>query len=346
VAEDRAWTCEQLVEQSGRLAAGLVGRGVTVGDRVALHLYNTPDAVLALLACLRIGAVAVPLNIRLRTPELHDLVDRTGPVLYLGERDLYPQFAPVPESLVPTDARFVANQPGTATRNAGWPDLLDDSFVQEIEPEPDAPALLLSTSGTSGESKIVIWSHRILADLHLSAVGRGIGRGDVIPLLTPLMHGAGVYYLSNTLTQHATAVLIHPFEPGAVLDAMQRHRVTTLFSLPFMCSELAREQRVRPRDVSALLSATVSGDACPAEVEADFGLGQRVGALVVLTADASRPSIHDVVSWLGERLAAYKVPVRIRAVEAIPRNALTKIDRAAVRREIIRLAVLPDDVSS
>jgi acyl-CoA synthetase (AMP-forming)/AMP-acid ligase II len=88
VAEGRAWSCAQLAAASARVAAGLLGRGVGVGDRVALHLYNTSDAVLALLACLRIGAVAVPMNTQLTTPELRDLLNRTRPVLYLGEQDL------------------------------------------------------------------------------------------------------------------------------------------------------------------------------------------------------------------------------------------------------------------
>jgi acyl-CoA synthetase (AMP-forming)/AMP-acid ligase II len=75
----------------------------------------------------------------------------------------------------------------------------------------------------------------------------------------------------------------------------------------------------------------------------DPALGQRVGALVVLAAGPSRPSIRDVRSWLSDQLAPWKLPEHIRAVQAIPRNALTKIDRAAVRREITRHADPPDD---
>lgn len=67
-------------------------------------------------------------------------------------------------------------------------------------------------TGTTGQSKIVIWSHRILTALHLSAAGRGIGAGEVLPLVSPLMHGAGVYYLCNALTQGATAVLVPGFD--------------------------------------------------------------------------------------------------------------------------------------
>jgi long-chain acyl-CoA synthetase len=483
VAENRPWTCAQLAEQSGRLAAGLVARGVTSGDRIALQLYNTPDAVLALLACLRIGAVAVPLNTQLTTPELCDLIDRTGPVLYFGENDLQSRSAPIPESLLPNEARFRTAPSGTTTSGTSWTDLFGEPPAHDIETDPGSPAILLSTSGSTGKSKIVIWSHRTLAALHLSGGGRGIGCGDVLPVMTPVMHGSGAYHLLTALAQRAVPVLIRPFEPGAVLDAMQRHRFTAMFGLPFMCSALAREQRLRPRDASTLRSGFVAGDACPPEIVSGFGrafgvplrsfwaatedvgstiapsdpgpymriipeaavriveadgrtaargsagemlisspttapgywngpddytpmpdgvfhsgdlvrerepglleylgrgkdiivrgganispseveealrsypgvvdagvagvpdpaLGQRVGALVVLAAGTPRPSIPDVRRWLSERLAAWKLPEHIRAVDAIPRNALTKIDRAAVQREISRRTDPPDD---
>lgn len=486
VAEDRAWSCAQLAAASARVAAGLLGRGVRVGDRVALHLYNTSDAVLALLACLRIGAVAVPMNTQLTTPELRDLLNRTRPVLYLGEQDLSARLAAVPEDLLPRDARVLATTPRTTPGGTSWRHLagepLSEWGCREVSVAPEAPALLLSTSGSTGTSKIVVWSHRNVAALHLSGEGRGIGRADVLPILTPVMHGSGAYHLFTALAQGAVAVLIDPFEPGAVLDAMHTHRVTTLFGLPFMCSALAREQRARPRELGTLRSGFVSGDNCPAEIVSEFAqafdaplrsfwastedvgstiaatepgpylrpipearvrvvdtdgqpaargaagemlissptttpgywsgpgsyiampdgafhtgdlvrelepglleylgrakdiivsgganispheieqalrshpgvldagaaglpdpiLGQRIGALVVLTAEASQPSVHDLTTWLGERLAAWKLPHHLHAIDTIPRNALTKIDRAAVQRTLTRLASVPE----
>jgi long-chain acyl-CoA synthetase len=485
VADGHPWTCAQLAEQSGRLAAGLAAYGVAAGARIALQLYNTPDAVLALLACLRIGAIAVPLNTRLTAPELCDLIERTGPVLYFGEHDLRPRLASVPESLLPEKARFVAAAAGITASRTSWPDLFGKPAAHAGELDSDSPAILLPTSGSTGKSKIVIWSHRTLAALHLSGDGRGIGSGDVIPVMTPLMHGSGAYHLFTALAQHATVVLIHSFEPGTVLDAMQRHRITTLFGLPFMCAALAREQLLRPRDASTLRSGFVAGDACPAEIVSEFSwalgaplrsfwaatedvgattagcepgpytrvipeatvrivaadgrtaargtvgemlvssptttpgywngpsdltpmpdgvfhsgdlvrerepgvleyvgrakdiivrggsnispseieqalrshpavldagvaglpdpaLGQRVGALVVLTPGISRSSLQDIRSWLGERLAAWKLPEHIRAVDDIPRNALTKIDRVigagCPRRTGVKMAGVP-----
>ena len=80
---------------------------------------------------------------------------------------------------------------------------------------------------------------------------------------------------------------------------------------------------------------------------ADPVLGERVGALVGLADDASTaPRVDDIIAWLGARLAAYKIPERLRVVDAIPRNTLTKIDRSAVRRELTADRVPPGDPPS
>jgi long-chain acyl-CoA synthetase len=185
---------------------------------------------------LRIGSVAVPLNTRLTAPERRDLIDRTGPVLFFGEDDPGPLPAAERES------------PGAAI---------------DVDVDAESPAILLATSGSTGKSKIVVWSHRTLAALHLSGDGRGIGPSDVIPVMTPLMHASGIYHLLTALTQRAVVVLIRSFDPGAVLDAVQRHGITTMFGLPFMCSALAAEQRDRPRDTSTLRYGLVAGDSLP-----------------------------------------------------------------------------------
>jgi long-chain acyl-CoA synthetase len=276
VAGQDKWSSKRLAEQAGRLAAGLADRDVRPGDRVALHMHNTAEATLAHLACLRLGAVAVPLNTRLATPELHNLVSRVRPKIYLGQDNLYPQFAPVPEDLMPEEARFLSG-PAEAADTEPWPGLAaDDTGLAHPESDPDTPALLLATSGTTGESKIAVWTRRTLDALGLSAEGRGIGKGDVITVMVPLMHTAGTYLLFNALTQGATAVLIRQFDAADVLDAIERDGITTVIGLPFMYAELTREQRSRPRDVSTLRTAVSFGDVCPAGVEADFGCVFRV----------------------------------------------------------------------
>jgi long-chain acyl-CoA synthetase len=270
VTGQEKWSSRRLAEQAGRLAAGLAARDVKPGDRVALHMDNTAEAALGYLACFWLGAIAVPLNTRLATPELHSIVARTQPRVYLGQDDVYARFAAVPGDLVPIGSRFLSGQAaGAAT--APWPDLAaDDAGLAPGEPGPSAPAVLLPTSGTTGESKIVIWTRRMTSALGLSAAGRGIGKGDVVTVMTPLMHAAALYCLLSAMTQDATAVLIRQFDAAQVLDAIERDGVTSVNGLPFMYAQLTREQQSSPRDVSTLQVAVTFGDVCPTRVESDF----------------------------------------------------------------------------
>lgn len=485
ITGDEGWTVSRLADQSNRLAAGMAEHGVKPGDRVALHMHNVVEAALTYLACLRLGAVAMPLNTRLALPELQDLIRRTEPAIYLGQQELHARLVDLPQNLLPDSARFVVGPSTASASTRTWEDLQAAGAgaagreLAEAPSDPESPAILLATSGTTGRSKIVIWSYRTLAALHLSAAGRGITAGGVVPVATPLMHGGAVCYLFSLLTQAATAILTGQFNAAVMLDSMQRHQVTTVYGMPFMCAELAREQRSRPRDVSALQSATVVGDVCPAEVEIAFQevfgvpllsfwaatedvgatvtwkrtgpylrlipdahaeitaadgrpvapgetgemvtrspttspgywdgprdhtltpeggfrsgdlvrevgpgvlqymgrkkdlivrggsnvspgeveealrahpdvldaavagyedglLGQRVGALLVV---AGRPRhavlAADIRAWAGEHLASYKVPERIAFVDALPRNALTKVDRLAVGSALTALS--------
>jgi long-chain acyl-CoA synthetase len=78
-----------------------------MGDRVALHMLNIPELVVAYCACFRIGAIAVPLNARYQPPEIESMIERTRPVLYLGQDALYENVRGIDTDLLPLDARQI-----------------------------------------------------------------------------------------------------------------------------------------------------------------------------------------------------------------------------------------------
>src|SRR6516165_8562524 len=85
----KVWTWGRLTSEVNRLARGLIGLGIQPGDRVALHMANLPELVVAYLACFKVGAIAAPLNIRLKKTELELLLQRLRPSLYIGQAALY-----------------------------------------------------------------------------------------------------------------------------------------------------------------------------------------------------------------------------------------------------------------
>jgi long-chain acyl-CoA synthetase len=276
VAGDTRWTAGGLLRETDRLAAALASRGVRPGDRIAIHLYNIAETAFAYLACFRLGAIAAPLNIRFKTEELIHWVERLTPSIYLGQAELYESFADVPQHLLPDARRFSLGATPYAARS--WSELIEEPEPDTIPNlpsgprDPEAPAVLLATSGTtSGRGKLVVWTHKTLAALAKAAPARGYVKGCVRAVATPMMHASGVIALASTcLTPGCRLVLLPRFEPDLVLDAFDKYRCTSFSGLPFIYAALAERQAEEPRDVSSLQLCTVVGDTCPAEIANSF----------------------------------------------------------------------------
>ena len=134
------------------LARGLIRLGIQPGDRVALHMANLPELLVAYLACFQVGAIAALLNIRLTKPELEPLLQRLRPSLYIGQAALYDHIASVDESILAANRRFVVGGPVDGQRAQLWFNLLDyiDGAPVRRSIDVNAPAILLTTSGTTG----------------------------------------------------------------------------------------------------------------------------------------------------------------------------------------------------
>ena len=269
--EDR-WTYERLAIEVERLARGLVARGLRKGDRVALHMANLPQLVIAYHACFRIGAIAAPLNLRFKTAELRPLLQRLRPALYIGQAALYGQVAPIDSATLGSSARFVVDGPVHDPRVQPWTNLLaeTDGKPIQITPEVDAPAVLLTTSGTTGQPKLVIHTLATLAKTAEAFAHFDFDSDQVAALFCPMVHASGLFTLLACIRFGAPFVLLERFEPEAVLDAIERHRCTWLVGLPFMYAALLHHQRARARKVGSLRTCLAVGDVYPPHLQAQF----------------------------------------------------------------------------
>lgn len=165
VANGEEWTYRRLATASEHLARALTTQGVHAGDRVALHMRNIPAMAIAYYACFFIGAIAAPLNIRMKTVELRSLLQRLRPALYLGQDELYPLVADIPPDILAADRRFVAGIDSAEGSARPWADLNSCAATHPIPEyrDTDAPAVLLTTSGTTGQPKFVIHTQATLA---------------------------------------------------------------------------------------------------------------------------------------------------------------------------------------
>src|SRR5258708_35102839 len=132
IIDKEIWTYERLATEVDRLASGLVARGLQKGDRIALHMANLPELVVAYHACFRVGVIAAPLNIRFKAAELRPLLQRLRPALYIGQAALYSQVASIDSSILAPDRRFVVHDPVNDTREQRWSSLFAYVTVEPV----------------------------------------------------------------------------------------------------------------------------------------------------------------------------------------------------------------------
>lgn len=272
------WTYERFVNDVRRLGRGLAKLGVKPGDRVVLHLGNSTAAAIACYATMMIGAIVFPMNCRYSPGEVKRLIERLRPSLYLGHGDVYGGLSDVDTALLPLERRFVVDGFVPDSGVKSW----DELFDAELQPwpsdqDPDAPIILVSTSGTTSEPKLVVHtqntiSHSTAAIVELIESTAGDVTSGVDLASTPIFHSPGWLQLmvAMTLTRKFVWPKCREFDANAFLNAIERHRCTILVATPFGISELIASQRATPRDVGCLSVCYVAGDACRAELYDEF----------------------------------------------------------------------------
>lgn len=215
-----------------RVATQLADRGVAKGDRVALFATDSPEYVETLLACLKLGAVFVPLNFRLAAPELAAVLRRAAPkVLFLGGR--YADLVDVPGlATVGYDA---------GAGDVSYAELVD----QGVDVDPDVavddadPVCLAFTSGTTGTPKAAVHSQRF--GKHLAAttvVSAGLTRETFHYSAAPYFHIAGMYWLLSGIARGYTSLVLPQFDPPTVARWMASGGLTQVFLVPTMIDTL------------------------------------------------------------------------------------------------------------
>jgi long-chain acyl-CoA synthetase len=221
-------------------ARGLVARGLTRGDAVAIVSANRAEFIVAYFGAMRAGLVAVPVNIRFPR-ETVEFVMRDAQVKLAfcdgPRRALLPADVPV----VDFDEDFTTFlNPGTFTT---------------VVPARDEAAMVLYTSGSTGRPKGVPLSHDgQLWTVNVRAAVPGVDRHRMI-VAAPLFHMNGLGTVKVALAAHASVVLLPQFDARRYIQAIGRFRVTRLTSVPTMLAMVVREREtLATSDVSSVTS--------------------------------------------------------------------------------------------
>jgi long-chain acyl-CoA synthetase len=228
-------------ERCRRLAGALRGLGLEEGDRVGIVSPNCHRYLEVYQAVPGAGMVLVPLNQRHTDAELrYALEDAGARVLFAGR----------PTADLPPCVRHVIDL------GAGYEELLagsapvDDLGDGVVE---DDLAGLFYTGGTTGAAKGVMLTHRnLVANATHLQLCWPFGPETCWLVTAPMFHLAGSIAVLSTVWNAGRHVMLSAFDPAAVLDLVERERVTATLGVPSMLAALNEEQLARPRDVSSL----------------------------------------------------------------------------------------------
>src|SRR6202022_2521124 len=265
VFHEEVWTYERLAAEAERLACGLAARGVGPGERVALHMMNRPEMIVAYYACFKLGAIAAPLRTAFKFAELAPILQRLKPALYIGETGLYGNGAPVEASILAPGKRFVVNGTFEDHGVQPWEALFDEAADADLSVTPAQykPAVLINTSGTTGQPKFVVHTPATLSEsVDLIVKHWGFSDDDVMIMPLPMAHISGLISLLSYLQFGAPFVLLEGFDADSVLYSIERHRCTWCLGFPAQYAALLECQRARPRDLSPLRVCLTGAHIC------------------------------------------------------------------------------------
>ncbi|WP_280180693.1 long-chain fatty acid--CoA ligase [Nocardia farcinica] len=271
----RTMTYRELGAEAARLANALSGLGIGVGDRVGTFMWNNNEHMVAYIGVPAMGAVLHALNIRLFPEQLVYVANHAEDKVVIVDGSLVPMFAQLLPNMKTVRHVIVANGDATTLQAPegvqvhSYSELLagqSDSYDFPVIDERSAAAMCY-TSGTTGDPKGVVYSHRsnwLHAMQVVSPSGMGFSGADSVLAIVPLFHANawGIPYAA--LMSGANVVMPDRFlQPGPLLEILANLKPTFAAAVPTIWGGVLAALAAQPQDISHLRTVVVGGAAVP-----------------------------------------------------------------------------------
>ncbi len=299
IYEDERVTYEAWFRAVARMAAELRERGVAKGDRVALAMRNLPEWPVAFFAATTVGAICVPLNAWWTGPELAFGLANSGAKLLVCDAERWERIAPHRGELPDLEHALVSRSDAPLEGAEQLEDLLGtpkdyaalpSAALPQVDIDPEDEATIFYTSGTTGQPKGALGTHRNLCTNIMSSAYNGaiafLRRGEeppapvqkvgltVIPLFHVTACSAGL--MGYVVAGH-TMVFMHKWDPVKAFQLIEREKVNLTGGVPTIAWQLLEHPERANYDLSSLEAVAYGG--APAAPELVRKIHEEFGAL-------------------------------------------------------------------
>jgi acyl-CoA synthetase (AMP-forming)/AMP-acid ligase II len=299
VYEDERISFEASFRATAALAGELARLGIGKGDRVAIAMANLPEWPVAFFAIASLGAIAVPLNAWWTGPELEYGLADSGSRILICDSPRWQRIAPHRASLPRLDHAIVSRADEAPAGTTRLEDLigappswagLPDGDLPDVTIEPEDSATILYTSGTTGQPKGALGTHRNLTTNILSVgysnARAALRRGEAPPepqpktalMVIPLFHCTALSaMLMGTMVAGHTIVFMRKWDPLEAMALIERERIQLTGGVPTIAWQIVEHPERGRFDLSSL--ETISYGGAPAAPELVKRIWEEFGAL-------------------------------------------------------------------
>ena len=305
----------QHMDRVGRVAGALGGLGVGRGDRFAVMALNSHQFLELYHAAFLGAGVVNPLNLRLAAKELAFILADSGTKVCFTDAFFASVIEQVREEV--GLEHVVMMGAGDAPHDVEYEEWLRAATPTiPDEPDEDDPVILMYTGGTTGTPKGVLLDQRAeMLNLYHVALAWRITSDEVYLHQTPMFHAASMGGIIGVPAEGGLSVIVPLFDPVAVMDTIEQHKVTMTVMVPTMVGMLMNHEGFQPDRLTSLRRLTYGASPMPGallhrlltafpdlDVYQGYGMTEASAVLTVLG-----PEDHRVG---GERLQSAGKPLR------------------------------------
>ncbi|HUK39785.1 MAG TPA: long-chain fatty acid--CoA ligase [Candidatus Acidoferrales bacterium] len=256
-------TYKELHHRACRLSSALrAAVDLRPGDRVGLFLPNRPEFLVSYYAVVRLGSIAVSLNVMLKRDEVKFILNDCAAKLLITNG---PQLDQVPAANeIPSVQKVICPNPAERDGNFCMDELTsgDRSELPTVSLHENAGAAILYTSGTTGKPKGVLLSHgNLVFNVRSTIQYTRMSDADRLICYLPLFHCFGQNFIMNAAVSSGATLILHErFQPDEILESIKSNRVSMFFGVPVVYSRLLSIPKIEEyfRDVRYCFTAAAS----------------------------------------------------------------------------------------